>query len=1575
MPREFASQLTSTPLSASQRAGSKGVLVATKAAAALRPLQPTKTPPAPADGAANDSPPELAYSLREPKPATAYRSRPQRARNPHKPPPSRRGGGGGSNAAPLRTTGAVEPDVVDEAPPQQRGRDPAPKLRKIRGPPIVDADGFMIVQKGKPVRVTIAAPVPARFTRPPREPQVFVSTAVPSLEPRLPSRRITFSVPLTPQGLPPRKYHVSLDANPVRTLAGYVNRIRDDVAGVLGNVPDGVRFLGATRPAQGANVKHALMLTDRFRDMAQKSGRPVTAGPYAAPAPRETPPRLPASAAQPSGPSEYTANLIIQDPRMQKRSFKVRAILFYETLEPPSMRGRPAKDDSIYLPAPSYMGPKGSMLRYRQVDVEFFPRIRPINSFALLKVAVVDEVPEYHRHGITYANSFISIAGKDANGVLQRLDPLPPGYKVGGYVTSKTTIVVVRACPERDLTRYGIEPNPGPPWIFILAAMLAPALVRGLIAQYTHFRSNIEVFFQMLNVACAHLTAAQQMLMISYGYRDPMAHPLRFYKLSYEQRVLRILNPPRPFWESPYFIGLVVFLAVSALIALLGTCLHRSFLCIRFTLRPGRPSSETWAPLRRDTLNATVESHCDCPNCPTTSNVSYLWWRLFCGRSSGYSYANVRHSSRYESGVLAERVGASAVLYGKQIFIDQSSSPLSALPLSPTATIRFMLWARHNTIALVPRKAQPGFSCIETVKVTPGPWHYCGRGCVHSSEPFTIPAPTSCRYSEALVTVDGVDTHLSWANHTGHVVVPTALLYDSVNRWALNGKATQYFSIATTMGDHREAVSLIMHAVANGFIIALPPSAHGSTTMLDSYSDSHTVDSEQSIVSVHNPLVSDANFVHGSGPDALTHAISARVHAPPSRQAVTPAHALLMAEFVRIFMGNAPLVRLSIEEVAHEMDKPSQKRELDDMGSVFDVMRSRWTFFSKTEATGPTKPVRVIAASKGPQNYMYAAYIIPMFRHMLSRLRGFRPDHSWCPGASCGDIQERVHRLHARAKILGVGVYEGDFSSFDATTGAYGNTLMYRALCHCFPNDRGWSSLLDHTTGATASNMVGIQEPIYMGIGTYSGSSDTTFRNTLLNLFVHYSAARASGLSCAESEHHIRTGVLVSGDDSLALSTTVSAETIAASYGMTLTGRTYTSGATTFLGRLYPNPYVGGGNIADLRRFLKSFHLISKIQGFSLSESMSQKAFGRLVNDRRTPLLTAYCEAVLRQYPCAGLDARFFDKWSYEALSSGNNYSSGGFSDDELRVAAIENIGIDSTAFALLQKSMETLVPSPGSVYPTLSPVMFKAKPGMVVSGVPVSVGVPLPDRPSVWSEASIRRAEAAAIQDSREAMDAVPFCCPVPDCDCYDGGLEQSRCINNPGHGLADVDCAACCTCDYAIVQERNRALDSVAASMIARGTTPTTPRPSQAPAPPAPAPAPAAEESDVEPSHSEVARVIAEEDADASERDCDDETEAIYERATERAIAEAHDMFSPHAGTYARDDRVPGRNGRRRPAKRRGKASITPESADQRKAGGTSNRAQRRAHLQRPPQPPPPDSRMGGGGGSEEHRAPHRA
>lgn len=342
---------------------------------------------------------------------------------------------------------------------------------------------------------------------------------------------------------------------------------------------------------------------------------------------------------------------------------------------------------------------------------------------------------------------------------------------------------------------------------------------------------------------------------------------------------------------------------------------------------------------------------------------------------------------------------------------------------------------------------------------------------------------------------------------------------------------------------------------------------------------------------------------------------------------------------------------------------------------------------------------------------------------------------------------------------------------------------------------------------------------------------------------------------------------------------------------------------------------------------------------------MSQRAFGRLINDLHTPLLTPYCEAVLRAHPCTACDARFFDKWTFEALTGGGNYSCPDFTLDQLVPYVVKELGIDAELYESLAKCFAETVPAVGTVYPPLSLVNFRARPGQVVGGLMTESDAPPPQRPSLAGDPVNVRKERVAIAASLAAAGLaaalpLPASSPAPS-----RAVSPARAVRaaapplpaptpppraaSPGRApradgdvtweesFEDAELAAKCIALLTSHRGPDRQALLSAARPVFR--------------PPSP----------VQLTHSEIAR---EEAADEAEEDHGREDDGGEGRRAFEAVA---DMM---AGThYAVDDRKPGQHGKRRSGKKN------------RNGGGRKPPV---THSQRPPS---------GGGGSEAARAAH--
>jgi len=292
---------------------------------------------------------------------------------------------------------------------------------------------------------------------------------------------------------------------------------------------------------------------------------------------------------------------------------------------------------------------------------------------------------------------------------------------------------------------------------------------------------------------------------------------------------------------------------------------------------------------------------------------------------------------------------------------------------------------------------------------------------------------------------------------------------------------------------------------------------------------------------------------------------------------------------------------------------------------------------------------------------------------------------------------------------------EGDYAGFDGTTGGIGHALLQTVLSHAFPGG-GWQKYANYLINPKARAMCKPSFGLVYGNGTVSGSADTTLKNTLLSAFVVYCCLRDSD-DIDASWKQLCDAWLFSGDDSAGSGYAEALIGTARELGLKLEAVIYREGPARFLGRFYPSPYTSRSCVADVPRFLRHMHIVAVPANGDMEVAMAQCALGRLVNDRCTPILTSYCQSVVKRYNPTALNPDYFDPWKYEQLTTGGVYTND-FTHDELVPIIAQDAGLSVDSILEFEIACET---SPTGIYRQFAPFSyaeFTARPGTICGGL-----------------------------------------------------------------------------------------------------------------------------------------------------------------------------------------------------------------------------------------------------------------
>nr|ADK97708.1 unknown [Tetnovirus 1] len=144
-----------------------------------------------------------------------------------------------------------------------------------------------------------------------------------------------------------------------------------------------------------------------------------------------------------------------------------------------------------------------------------------------------------------------------------------------------------------------------------------------------------------------------------------------------------------------------------------------------------------------------------------------------------------------------------------------------------------------------------------------------------------------------------------------------------------------------------------------------------------------------------------------------------------------------------------------------------------------------------------------------------------------------------------------------------------------------------------------------------------------------SGSAITTDGNTIINAFVSYCSLRKT---LSQQEAWTNMG-LYYGDDGVDHHIDgVDYEHSAKMLGLDVKLHRVECGQPLgYLGRCYPNIWLSTTSYTPLERALSKLHLVNNTS-ICLTEALANKAAGYLVIDGQTPILSWYCQRILRLY-------------------------------------------------------------------------------------------------------------------------------------------------------------------------------------------------------------------------------------------------------------------------------------------------------------------------------------------------------
>lgn len=148
---------------------------------------------------------------------------------------------------------------------------------------------------------------------------------------------------------------------------------------------------------------------------------------------------------------------------------------------------------------------------------------------------------------------------------------------------------------------------------------------------------------------------------------------------------------------------------------------------------------------------------------------------------------------------------------------------------------------------------------------------------------------------------------------------------------------------------------------------------------------------------------------------------------------------------------------------------------------------------------------------------------------------------------------------------------------------------------------------------------------------TLSGSSSTSWRNSVANAFMNYIALRHD---FAPFDSYQKLGIY-GGDDGISRCVNPAIlERVFAKCGMLLKAEVVAKGSPlTFLGRIFLDPSTTPESIIDVRRHLVKLHLTTAPEIVPVSLVYQRRAEGYAITDPNTPLISNWAKYIMRVYP------------------------------------------------------------------------------------------------------------------------------------------------------------------------------------------------------------------------------------------------------------------------------------------------------------------------------------------------------
>lgn len=338
------------------------------------------------------------------------------------------------------------------------------------------------------------------------------------------------------------------------------------------------------------------------------------------------------------------------------------------------------------------------------------------------------------------------------------------------------------------------------------------------------------------------------------------------------------------------------------------------------------------------------------------------------------------------------------------------------------------------------------------------------------------------------------------------------------------------------------------------------------------------------------------------------------------RPNIPPIYYTFLSEFVNHMVPaykRGTLTPLSFEEMWDQFDKPTQRVLLTQADYTMDSSAFVKSF-QKREAYNKITSPRNISTLPMAHNATLGQFTIPLMTHI------FKPCHWYAFGQHPRDMAKSLS-----AKAYGTqSAVVTDFEKLDGSIRGFfrdGFIAVGTAAFH-----EQYHNELVRVEGkerhAKCTTTHGLKYDADSTI--LSGSSMTSLLGTFVNASINYIALRTY---YGPDQSWLRLGKY-GGDDGSNFDVPAQwISRVAANFGMSCEAEEVKCGEPVkFLGRIYPDIWSTDQSVADVHRQLRKLHLTATSEIVPDWLVLYRKAVGYRVTDPNTPLLTAWCDSVIR---------------------------------------------------------------------------------------------------------------------------------------------------------------------------------------------------------------------------------------------------------------------------------------------------------------------------------------------------------